>query len=417
MDSSRNIRLEKLTSAICTIAVYVFFIADGFNKYLQVNTGISGQGNIYHDSGSVSVYVRLLFELLCVGMIFRQLNTNTLNFLMLILFFVLLVFVGNLSFVYFNRYDYDWMYHLKLLNKYLFVFIIYLAILPLKSSSILDKPLKAFRNIIFINSCLIILGLIFDIVYFKSYHTATDRFGFNGLSPSLNETSLFYIIAISYLYLIKNESVKNRYIFVFVVFSSLFIGAKGVYLYLIFLFFYHLIYHTSTLVKVPIFAGFICGFGFLIYKIMTEYRFLIEKFVYIYNERGFLSMLLSERDMLFDVRFYKNVEMWDITNYLFGGYDQLKFLIELDFVDIFLFFGIVGSIIYIAMYFCSLFLFSRWLPFIFFFVFVYFFQAALSGHFFYSATNSLYLVLFSFYLKNLARKDLDFSSKKSVLPS
>lgn len=396
------------------MAVYVFFVSDGINKFFQVQSGAAGDENIY-EASSVSVYVRLLFELLCFMLILSNLRRKTVVALLWMLLFIALVLFGNLVFVVHNDYDYDWIYHIKLLNKYIFAMIIYMAITPLRDSAHLKQPLIAFRNIVFINSLLILLGLFTNLTYFKSYHTAIDRFGFNGLSPSINETTLFYIIGVSFLYQIKNTSKFNKFAFWFVIATTLLLGAKGFYLYLILLFLYVLIYKISWLYKLPIILFFLFCIGFIAYQLFFVYPFLVEKFIQIYNNRGLLSTLLSERDMLFEWRFGENIKLWTFLNYLFGGYDQRVFIIEMDFVDIFLFFGTIGSLIYLYLNFFLLFSFPKKTSFIVFFVLVYFFQAALSGHFFYSATNSLYLVLICLFFSSHQRIDFKSQSKSIMI--
>jgi hypothetical protein len=121
-------------------------------------------------------------------------------------------------------------------------------------------------------------------------------------------------------------------------------------------------------------------------------------------------MLTSMRDMNFKEDFIPLVtEKWNWLNFLFGGTDFEIYRVEFEIFDVFLFFGFVGSALYLWNYFDKIIIFKKLDTFeklqLFFLLFV----ALLSGNFFNNAPVSLYLllVLSFFYSKNHADSNVE----------
>ena len=66
-------------------------------------------------------------------------------------------------------------------------------------------------------------------------------------------------------------------------------------------------------------------------------------------EHGYLTLILSQRDLNFN----KTLEYLEVEgtfkNLLIGGIEFPKYLVEMDFIDLFLFFGLIGGVIYVVL--------------------------------------------------------------------
>jgi hypothetical protein len=206
------------------------------------------------------------------------------------------------------------------------------------------------------------------------------------------------MLALSYFYYQHFFLHKKSYGFLIVLASCLLLGTKGIYLFLFFLSIFHFLYFASLKAKMIslllISIAFIGGYLYL----QTEHsKIFLENFIAKKNKRGWYSMLVSGRDAYVDTKGIEILSNWNIFNYFIGGQDQTKLYIEMDFLDLFFFTGIIGSILYLALYFSSLFKFNILKPFNFFFVFSFMALAFWGGHFFASALNALYVCLISMY--------------------
>jgi hypothetical protein len=316
------------------------------------------------------------------------------------LFFLFIFFLIGVL-VYISSYDerYDLFYHLSIFNKYVYVFLIYCFLSKLREKPVyLVKLMSTCEFLFAINAVLAIIGLLLNIKLFRSYMFQDYRFGYNGIIPSVNESTLFYMIALSYLYhkkFVLRKPLHWRWI---IVVGALLVGAKGIYFFMICLACYHLFWVSSIYSKVKsvlLLTILFCLGVFLFIRLNLD---IFDHFVYLAEKNGFFSMLLTGRDLVFKNNLLTNLEYWGVLNYFFGGQDQQHFLLEMDFFDGLLFFGLLGFSLYFFMFFQFLFSMNLRRPFNLFFVGIYFLLAALGGHFFASALNGLYLAIFSLYL-------------------
>ncbi|WP_303412874.1 hypothetical protein [Pontibacter sp. BT731] len=249
------------------------------------------------------------------------------------------------------------------------------------------------------------MGALFQIDLLRSYPGEGGfRFGYIGFIPAVNEATLFYLIAICLSYYrryILGISSKKFYI---IIAASLLLGTKAIYLIIISLLLLHFLRTSSFKIKVMVLSTIIITvIAVKTYLSTEDAQIRFEYFYQIANKRGLLTMLLSGRDLLLQEHFYANIDHWGIMNFIVGGQDQLRYLVEMDFVDLFLLFGALGSIIYISLFFSSLFTFKKNRYFNLYFILIYFFIAGLGGHFFASALNALYLAIFCIYIKATQR--------------
>jgi len=98
-------------------------------------------------------------------------------------------------------YSFRYFYHLSLFNKYVFAFVVYFFIYKLAENPAAIEKLQTLCESLFtINSVFVIVGAVFGIQLFRSYIFMDYRYGYNGIISAVNESSLFYFIALSHLY-------------------------------------------------------------------------------------------------------------------------------------------------------------------------------------------------------------------------
>ena len=80
----------------------------------------------------------------------------------------------------------------------------------------------------------------------------------------------------------------------------------------------------------------------------------------VYQESGFITMITSYRNINLQTDFLDMIEThWGFINYLVGGTNFTKYRVEFDFIDVLLFFGIVGGSLYLVSYFRYIIRFSE----------------------------------------------------------
>ena len=131
----------------------------------------------------------------------------------------------------------------------------------------------------------------------------------------------------------------------------------------------------------------------------------VQFFSAIREEHGLLSALVSFRDQLFLERSLPYIkENWSTLNYLMGGLHDTGVRSQLSFADLFLFWGVIGSIWYLAAYYNSFVTFKRTNVATAFLIII-LFIIALAGNFFFYATVPLYLLIFRARLFNMESSD------------
>ncbi|GAA0872768.1 hypothetical protein GCM10009117_19150 [Gangjinia marincola] len=287
------------------------------------------------------------------------------------------------------------MYSIKIFGKYIFALLVlqyfYFNPLSKKAKSFL---IQAFKLLIIVNAMFIILGLIFDIHVFETYKYG--RFGYNGLLRNSSTSSYFYLIAVFYVLFKRNLPLRYDSLFVIVMISSLLIGTKSVYLSILFFGFfkvYKMCISTKARVLLISLVSLI-GLG-LFYIVFYNYT----SFTTIQEEKGILSSILSFRNDLFINRTLPHItNHWSFIHYLFGGVDDPYVRSQLDLIDVLHFFGLVGTILYIYMYYKLLVTFTlnyKAVALLFFLSFI----IMLSGNFLSNPTVVMYIVFVQQILK------------------
>lgn len=393
MLANKQLKLKEIDAIyfLCMSALYLFFIADAANKFLLL---------LKFDFYRTSIIFRSLYEFLFLTLIVVFINETRLLFMKIFLALFALFMFGQILISFQADYNYNFLENISLFNKYFFVFIIFFAIYKISyHPEKLQRIIQVFENLFLINSIATLAGLIFQIDLLRTYTDSNHRYGFSGFLPAQNEATFYFFTAISYFYYKRYILKMKSWRFYVVLFSSFFLGTKGIYLFLALLLIFHFMYHSSLKAKLASLTTAITLYITASWYLTTEHsQKLLSYFIYHAQKTSWLSMILSGRNIQINKNAPEVLDNWNIINYFIGGLDQTKFSFEMDFIDLFFFFGIIGSTVFIALYFSSLFKFNVLKPFNLFFVFSFFLIAFFAGHFFASAINSLYMCIFSLYL-------------------
>ena len=131
------------------------------------------------------------------------------------------------------------------------------------------------------------------------------------------------------------------------VLAATLLGTKGAYLFLILLVIVDLFFRQ----KKRVLTYTIVLFAILMFSLFSKQIAMnMIKFMNlppeIYGGRGPLTMFASKRDLLLNDALEYMQAKWNTINYLIGGTDFRFAKVEIEIVDIFLFFGLVGLFVY-----------------------------------------------------------------------
>ena len=222
------------------------------------------------------------------------------------------------------------------------------------------KLLKGIEKILIFNTFFILIGFLFEIKVFKSYHFASARFGYDGLFNKVNEVSYFYIILIANLYY-QYITTKNKvWLLVYVSGVSLLLGTKTVLLFLGLLLLFHVVCVAKQAKKNRYVVALPLLLSVVYFKEIMQYGFSLFPFWQKLSEQYSLTtMLFSTRDLAFYRLLNYFNEVWGSVNYFIGGayYTENFHRSEIDIMDVFIFFGALGMLVYL--YLLGLFFFSK----------------------------------------------------------
>lgn len=240
------------------------------------------------------------------------------------------------------------------LNKYLFLSFFVTAFLSFKIKKRIEISIQI-RDIVLaigvINGLFMIFGFLFEYEILKAY-PYTKRFGYNGFLVKTSEASYLYILLIITTYYDYIYNKTKGVLCLYFILVSFLIGTKAIWLFVILLILIHFLNHKKRQIRYFFGMGLIAG-SIMIF-IFKEYltKIVVNSFSFgpeIYNEHGFITLLTSTRDLLFFNTISHLKEYGTYVIYLFGGVSLKNFSVEFEFVDLFLFFGVIGLLVYILL--------------------------------------------------------------------
>jgi hypothetical protein len=320
---------EGIKNYLPALMLVLFVAVEFYSKY------IAYQG---HETNLQKIIKAVFLAVFLAALLvqFKKLAKQLLLLGMLVLVFVIAQFTVDPSFSNYN---------LLTLSRFIFPVMLFLYFTLYKPSSKGRKCFfSAFEYLLLGNSLLLIIGVFTDLYVLKTY--TGDRFGYNGVFLTSSTSTYVYYFALGYFYFTYKQAMLRNWKFWVVVASCLLVGTKS--LYLGFVLFVIVVLLDSTLKhkKLILALGGIASITGL-YVILYH----VPQFVQIREQEGIITSILSYRDQLFlDQTLPYIQENWKLVNYLFGGVADFTLRSQMDFIDVFFFWGILGGILYLSIY-------------------------------------------------------------------
>lgn len=195
---------------------------------------------------------------------------------------------------------------------------------------------RTFKALVYINFFLIILGILFDFQIFKTYFT---RFGYNGLLLTPMQSTYFYLSAI-----VIALSRKDPLFFIVSILCALLAGTKILLLFLILLGGWLIFTKIKGLQLKMALSVFIM----LVFSVVFLLFFKQDLFKEVIQNDGLLSAVFSFRDKAL-ISLWHNSQ-WLDYNLITGGISLSQHKVESDLIDVCLYFGALGIIIYLLFF-------------------------------------------------------------------
>jgi hypothetical protein len=215
-----------------------------------------------------------------------------------------------------------------------------------------------------------------------------------------NDITFFWMIGAFYFFckwLIERRNVALLKLIIILIASAL-LGTKAIILFLLCLFCFYVIY-----VYKPKVVGkkFIFPIGVIVLILFIYFSGSYEFYEEVFKNEGLLYVITSKRNVLFAERIPNIIEEWSLINYFIGGtFSKVPPITEMDLVDLYIFVGLFGCLIYGYILYKTVFLYKKrnipgW-----FFVLQFLLIGSLAGHVFASGINAIYLALLCVFLQN-----------------
>jgi hypothetical protein len=203
----------------------------------------------------------------------------------------------------------------------------------------ISRYFEIVETALIINIIFVVSGFIFSIDFFQSY-MRSSRFGYSGLMEFVFFQDLLIIVISRRLFLDKVD-LK----FVILSIASLFIGTKAIILFFVILIFYYLL-EKGKIKLLFLYSGILISALVFMKPIVDFFAKLFPFWQPLLDKYGYLTLLTSTRDWNIQ-KTIGYIELNSNLKNLFVGIGEFsKYLVEMDFIDLFLFFGIIGGVIY-----------------------------------------------------------------------
>jgi hypothetical protein len=307
----------------------------------------------------------------------------------------------------FNNFEY--------LNNSIFIFLFIIFYNTINLDYIeKQKTLMYYEWIVIINSTAIILGFLFSIKYFTTYHGV--RFGYNGFLMKPSYASYFYMVSVFYfmhqVFIIK----KKKFALLFLVLiAAILTGTKAAILSII-LCGIHVILraklYSNNFFLIIVSSIVLTAFLFRKYLSVVLYP-KVELFEPIIEEHGIFTALFSFRNLILQDSLIPYIQsQWSFTNYLFGGMGNILIKSGFDLIDLFYFFGIIGSLIYLKIAY-KVFYIHKPSKDYYYFILIMVIIMSLGGNLFYNSSVAVLLCIVKLYfelIKERENKNLKYNN-------
>lgn len=236
---------------------------------------------------------------------------------------------------------------------YIYIFPLFLFLYKAGDKSSIEIPKYIKHTFVIIAGAIVLsvfVGLIFPVHIFYTYPNPS-RFGISGVLYPSSYVSYFYMISIVSTYLL-HKRIPSKKVYTILLYTlslaAIFSGTKSIYLFL--LVFYTLFVVDNQYYKKKwlwALVGFVSlGLVVIRHKLASVFHVLVE----LYRKEDFITFALSYRNIYAESTWLFVQENWTWKNYLIGGLDNVNQLTEMAFIDLFLNFGILGTSVFLLLY-------------------------------------------------------------------
>ncbi|PKP25095.1 MAG: hypothetical protein CVU03_09710 [Bacteroidetes bacterium HGW-Bacteroidetes-2] len=366
---------KSINKYIAPVLLIVFFLSEAYGKIAN---------RYFYDKSDIAKYIKFIVLLLLISASVKYLRQLKLIGLLFLLFLL-----GQLTIT--NGFQNE---IIVVFVKFLFPLFIFLYFNNnLESSNNKKLLFKTFEWLMVINSILMLIGILLSIKLFKTYQGS--RFGYNGAFFAASTGSYAYIITLMYFLLSYKEKVIKNWKFILIFISCIFIGTKAVYLAMAFTIVYIII-----ISKIPFKKTLLVVASLSVLLLAYYFFFHFGIFNTIRQKESLFTALMSYRDEQFwEITLPYIKENWTWINYLIGGVTDFDLRSQMDLIDVFFFWGILGGALYLHLFFRLFLPFKMnrtgWV-FISFLAFIVF----LAGNFFVYSFVALFLVVLKLILQD-----------------
>ena len=377
-------QLQQLIENPLSVLLLLLYLAEGAYKLLVYNN--------MHDI-RVSAGLKIVLQLYFLFHILK----NTPKRLLLPLLLMVLFIVGQLILFPLEKFTAN----LLFLDKYLFVILALLYVNSLKNrQKYYSGFFNTFEKLILFNSVLIFIGLIMEVSVFETYRA--PRFGFDGLLLRSGAATYIYWIALFYfahqIFVLKR---KKHLSGIVILLAAFLLGTKSMLLALGLLPIYFFVYfkwYRRKLVLFPLVVILITSF-FWFSWVVDLYSQYSGTYQTVAENEGFATAFFSYRNVhLMEEMIPSIQEKWHWINYLFGGAVDMHFRSQFGFLDLFYFFGIIGSALFLYI-FGKAFITFRLNVTTIFFMAVTCILIGFAANFFYETIIAMYLIVIKSYFE------------------
>lgn len=314
--------LKKIKEESEEVIIIIYFICQIVLDFIQkINKNFNLEIPRFHR------YIKIIFLIYICTKIFKNLKflykKNLFVYVLLLLF----------SFVVSKNYTES---RIEYMIQYSYFLLVALFYLKYNLNSL--KLHRVIKILITINFIFIIIGLTFGTSIFYTY--GHSRFGYNGFIITQMQTTVFYLSCLAFCLHFN----YNAFFFITFI-SGILCGPKALIFGIPILVLLHNFFEVKNKK-----SGYTIIFVLAISIFVLIFVYHTSLFKSILDEDGFLSLFFSYRDQLFMNTFKTIRESYSLLNLFVGGYDLSIYKVELDFVDIILFFGTIGLIIFILIF-------------------------------------------------------------------
>jgi len=252
---------------------------------------------------------------------------------------------------------------------------------------------KFWELFLWINSLLILVAVGLELSIFATYKG--ERWGYNALIMASSNSTYFYLVALLYFFLRFPQTYFKYALFWLSLIAALCTGTKSIYLGVLLMGLVVLLtLHLSKKIK------WFLALGIIFLGIASMFFLFSSKvFTAIIEKDGWLSAILSYRDeLLLEDTIPYIQENWKTIHYFIGGLSQPLVRPQLELIDLFLYFGVFGMLVYLYVFFKNYFSFRLLTREVILFT-ILLMVPLITGNFFYNASVPIYLILIKLVMK------------------